>query len=113
MACPRISNLAQGGVAADIEVSACFEPSPDLGAVLQRAMLDVDLVGLVARKGGIEARQEIGGGVLVAEEQPVVAGGSALAALRQEGSKRSDPVPGPTMITGAASSSGRPKCAEG
>ena len=45
-----------GGIAADIEMRAVLEPRPQFGGVLQHAVLDVDLVVLVAREGGVEPR---------------------------------------------------------
>src|SRR5580693_4435830 len=46
------------GIAADIEMRAVFEPRPQLDGVLQEPVLDVDLVLLVARKGGVEPGQQ-------------------------------------------------------
>ena len=80
------------GIAADIEVRACFQPAPQLDCVLAHAVLDVDLLGLIAREGRIEPRQhalalpignlilikKVSGPLLVAEEQPVAAGGADL-----------------------------------
>src|SRR5204863_8610704 len=46
------------GIAADIEMRAVFAPGPQLGGVFQHPMLDIDLLALVAREGGIEPGQE-------------------------------------------------------
>src|SRR5262245_1503535 len=92
------------GVAADIEVRALLQPTPPLGSVLAYTVLDVDLVGLIAREGEVEATQqaaalpvddlvlveEIGGSLLVAEEQPVASLGAARLAFLQEGTERRD-----------------------
>ena len=113
-----------GGVAADVEVGAALEPGVELGGVLLHAVLDVDLVGLVAGEGGVEAGEEavlvhgeelvfveeVEGAALLAEEEPVVAGvrrwpGGASRKAR----KGAMPVPGPIMMTGAVVSSGRRK----
>src|ERR1044071_5860173 len=45
-------------VAADVEMRALFEPRPEERGAFEEAVLDVDLVLLVARKGGVEAGQE-------------------------------------------------------
>jgi len=87
---------------------AILEPRPQFGGVLQHAVLDVNLVLLVAREGGIEAGQEpvaVKGGQLVleqeigvapriAEEQPIAADGAGRAALLQKGAERRDPGAG-------------------
>src|SRR5690606_13480325 len=92
------------GVAADVEVPAGFEPRPEFGAGLAHAVLHVELVGLVAGKGGVDAGEQagflpgadlvlikvVGGGVLVAEEQPVAAGGGGGGAFFEEGAERRD-----------------------
>src|SRR6516162_1692838 len=41
-------------VTADIKMRALFEPRPQLTGMLEQPMLDVDLVFLVAREGGVE-----------------------------------------------------------
>ena len=59
-----------------MEMRALFEPRPERGGVLQHAVLDVNLVLLVAREGGIEAGQEpvaAIGGQLVREQEVGVA----------------------------------------
>src|SRR4051794_31765158 len=77
------------GVAADVEVGPLLEPTPELAGALAHPVLDVDLLGLVAREGGVEACkvavllelaqfggvEEIGGLALIAEEKPVLARG--------------------------------------
>ena len=87
---------------------AILEPRPQFGGVLQHAVLDVNLVLLVAREGGIEAGQEpvaVKGGQLVleqeigvapriAEEQPIAADGAGRAALLQKGAERRNPGAG-------------------
>src|SRR5713101_2242066 len=90
------------GIAADIEVRAFLQPAPELGRVLAQAVLDVDLLGLVAREGEIEVGQhaaalpvedlvlveKIRGAFLIAEEQPVPALGAARLALLEKSPKR-------------------------
>src|SRR5262245_48418591 len=46
------------GVAADIDMRAGLEPRPQLPPVLAHPVLDVDLVLLVAREGGVEPREQ-------------------------------------------------------
>ena len=91
-------------VAADVEMRAVLEPGEQLGAALPHAVLDVDLLGLIAREGDVEAGeqavlqpllpfelvQEIVGEVAIAEEQPVAPAGTCRLPLLQEGAKRRD-----------------------
>ena len=44
-------------IAADIKMSTVLDPRPQLPGMLEEPMLDVDLALLVAREGGIEARE--------------------------------------------------------
>ena len=83
---------------------AAFEPVVDLAAVFAQPVLHVDLVGLVAREGEVEAVQfaalerllpfelieEVAAAVRVAEEQPVAAAcaGRARAPARTRGTAR-------------------------
>src|SRR5262249_36440579 len=92
------------GIAADIDVRAVGEPSPQLTADLAHAVLDVELPGAVARPGEREPGQracglhagelvlveEIAVATLVAEEQPVAPGRFARHAFVQEGAERRD-----------------------
>ena len=92
------------GVAADVEARAALQPVDDLAPPLAQPVLDVDLLGRVAREGEVEPRQRaVGEGVLpfelveeivreaaVAEEQPVAAAGADGAALLHEGAERRD-----------------------
>ncbi len=108
-----------GGIAAHVEVSSGLEPPEQVGAVLAHAVLDVDLVLLVAGERQVEAVEQavgdeavefvgvevVGVAVLVAEEQPVLPGRSGRGAV-VEAAERGDSVPGPIMMT-ATSSSGR------
>ena len=85
--------------AADVEVGPFLQPAVQLAALLQHAVLHVDLGALVARKGHVQARQhaqlqpaepfdlveEIGAETPVAEEQPRLAPGAALLAVLHEG----------------------------
>src|SRR5262249_29090650 len=101
--------LAHGYGAADIDVRAVGEPSPQLAADLAHAVLDVELLGAVARPGEREPGQracslqagelvlveEIVITPLVAEEQPVAAQSLRRHALVQECTKRRDSGPGP------------------
>lgn len=93
-----------GGVAADENLCAVVDPAPELGTVLDHAVLDVDLVRLVAGEGGVEtgevavvahpaelvAVEEVGAGAPFVEEEPVATGGGEGAALVEEGAKGSD-----------------------
>src|SRR5262249_9789496 len=92
------------GIAADVAVRAVHEPGPEGAADLGYAVLDVELLGAVARPGerkpGQRARrlhagelvlvEEIVIAALVAEEQPVAPGRFARHAFVQEGAKRCD-----------------------
>ena len=90
------------GVAADVEVRAGLEPGVEFDRVLEHAVLDVHLFRLVAGEGDVEPREIAGGlqfaqlilvekvarGLLVAEEEPVLAlgvGGAAFGEERAEG----------------------------
>ena len=101
---------------------AVLEPGEQLGAALPHAVLDVDLLGLIAREGDVEVGQqavlqpllpfqlvqEIVGEVAIAEEQPVAPAGSRGLPLLQEGAKRRDAGAGadrddrPVRIVGQA-----------
>src|SRR3979409_1501011 len=97
------------GIAADVEMRAFFEPRPELGRVLAHAMLDVDLLRLVAREGEVELLEhaaalpiddlvfveKIRGAFLLAEEQPVGRLGAARLALLEESAERGDAGTGP------------------
>ena len=92
------------GVAADVEVGTLLEPSEEFLGGLQHAVLDIDLLGLVAGERGVEtvkdplrdpglqllAVEEVGGGFLVTEEEPVLTGRSGGLALLQEGHEGGD-----------------------
>ena len=70
------------GIAADVEIGALLEPGVKFLGCLQHAVLDIDLLGLIAGEGGGElvqhalvlpclqllAVEEVGGGFLVTEE---------------------------------------------
>ncbi|SHT73851.1 Uncharacterised protein [Mycobacteroides abscessus subsp. abscessus] len=85
-------------VTADVEVAAVLQPCEQIAAVLAHSVLHIDLLGLIAGEGEIEAIQEarrvpgvdlvlvdvVMCPVLVAEEQPVVAPRSPLLAFLQE-----------------------------
>src|ERR1700733_6287206 len=93
-----------GGVAADIEVGSALEPLVELFAVLLHAVLNVDLTGLVAGEGGVEAGEnailvhglelvfveEVHSFALLAEEEPVVAFLAGGLALFEEGAEGGD-----------------------
>lgn len=69
-----------GRVAADVEMSAGFEPRPELRGDCGHALLDVDFFGLVSGEGEVEAGEDAGGlecGEFVAVEE---IGGRALVA---------------------------------
>src|SRR5580704_13507234 len=97
------------GIAADIEMRALVEPRPELGRVLAHAMLNVDLLRLVARESEVELFkqaaalpiddlvfvQKVGGAFLLAEEQPVGSFGAARLALLEESAKRGNAGAGP------------------
>src|ERR1043165_4094877 len=92
------------GVATDVEVRALLQPLPELGGSLLHAVLDIDLLRLVAREGEVEAVQrapalpvhdlvlveEVGRALLVAEEQPVLPLGATRLAFLEEGTERRD-----------------------
>src|SRR5690606_34420473 len=94
--------LAHGDRAADVEVRARLQPVVDLAAALAQALLDVDLLRLVAREREVQAVQfavaqrflplglveEAGIEVLGAEEQPVAAARAGLRALLDEAAER-------------------------
>src|SRR5215472_2807595 len=64
------------GIAADIDVRAVSEPSPQLAADLAHTVLDVELLGAVARPGERESGQRARGlqaGELVFVEEIVIA----------------------------------------
>ena len=96
------------------EVRAVLEPGEQLGAALPHAVLDVDLLGLIAREGDVEVGeqavlqpllpfelvQEIVGEVAIAEEQPVAPAGARRLPLLQEGAKRRDAGAGADQTTG-------------
>src|SRR5438876_654761 len=90
-------------VAANEELRALFQPVPDVARVLAQAMLDVDLLGLIARKRGVEPEEsvapvrgelilveEVAGAALLAEEQPVAAARAQHATLLDERPERGE-----------------------
>src|SRR5207237_5881940 len=92
------------GVAADVDVGAIGQPSPELAAELAHAILDVELFAAVARPREREPRQRAGGFhaaklvfveeiavvALMAEEQPIATGRFARHALVEKGAERRD-----------------------
>src|SRR5260221_5880253 len=91
-------------VAADIDRSAVLQPRPERRGLLAHPMLDIELLGLVAREGGVEAAQQAIGDIalkllliekiefapLIAEEQPVATARADRAALLEKGAGRRD-----------------------
>ena len=93
-----------GGVTAHVEVRAVVEPAPQVGAVVEHLVLDVD-PSAWSRENARSSRLrkpsrdhileivsvvEVFGAVLLAEEQPVAAGVAERAALLQEAAERRD-----------------------
>src|SRR6185437_2104607 len=90
--------------AADIDMRTGLEPAEQIGGLVFHFMLDIDLAGLVAGKGGIDAREyagpdpvldlrlikEVGGEMAVAEEKPVPAGGALAIPLREKRAEGGD-----------------------
>ncbi len=104
-----------GGVAADVEVGARFQPGEEFGGVFLHPVLDVDLCRLVAGEGDIRGGprqpavcqrvqllpvEEVAGGLLVAEEEPVLAVGAGGVAFLEEGAEGGDAGARSTMIIG-------------
>ena len=93
-----------GGVAADVEDGAGFEPLPEIGGFFEHAVLDVDFAFLVSAEGGGEFSEgavgeevlpfvfveEVCGGADFAEEEPCFAAGCGGAAFFEEGAERGD-----------------------
>jgi hypothetical protein len=85
-------------------MGAVFKPRPQLAGMLQHAMLDIDLVRLIAGERGIKAveqpvtavggqfvlEQEIAGPSRIAEKQPVAPARAGLLPLLEECPERSD-----------------------
>ena len=91
------------GIATDIHMRAVLQPAPQLGAVLQQAVLHIDLLRLVTRERGAQAHMpaglpglhlfaviEVAGGMLLTEEQPVAPLGPTYLALFKEGAEGGD-----------------------
>src|SRR5262249_8079651 len=99
---PHVLGHALG--AADEERGAVLDPIDDIAALFPDAVLDVGLVGGIAREGEIESRQravlerilpfelmeKIVGEMAVAEEQPVAPTRPGCAALLNKGAERRD-----------------------
>ena len=93
-----------GSVAADVEVCASFKPLVELFCALLHAILDVDLAGLVAGEGSVEAGEHpvfvhglelifvevVHGFALFAEEEPVIAFLTGGLAFFKEGAEGGD-----------------------
>src|SRR5205823_3802007 len=76
-----------GGIATNENLRVLFQPTPNLGCVLEHAMLNVHFLRLIAREGGIESGQnavglksfqvrairKIAGFALRSKEQPISA----------------------------------------
>src|SRR5438445_9860838 len=91
-------------VAADVEMRAFLEPGIKLARLFDHAVLDIDLVGAVAREGDVEASEnavfqpllpfdlieEVAAQVALAEEQPRPSGGGARFAFLKEAAERRD-----------------------
>src|SRR5688572_14022601 len=83
------------GIAANVKVRAGLKPRPELGRVLLHAGLHIDFFGLITTKRQVEAIElagflpareflavkEIGGEMLLAEEEPFAAFGAVKDAL--------------------------------
>ncbi len=92
------------GIAADIDRRAVADPAIDIRGLLAQPVLHVDLLGLIARKRHIHARehavlqpalpfgliQEVLGKAAVAKEQPALAARAGLLTLLHEGAERRD-----------------------
>src|SRR2546423_5299739 len=91
-------------IAAHIEVRAFLEPGIQIASLFEHAVLHVDLVSAVTRKGHVEAAQyavlqpllpfhlieEVAAEIALAKEQPRAARGSANLPLLKEGAERGD-----------------------
>src|SRR5262249_101238 len=96
------------GVAANVEIRPGLEPGPKFLGAFHHAMLNVNLVRLIARKRQVQFGQlavalmikeflpikEVAGPMLFAEDKPISAGGSLQGALLEKRAKRGDPGPG-------------------
>src|SRR5579862_3987204 len=92
----------------DIDEGALGEPCPQRCRLFEQAMLNINLVRLVARKRGVETgqepvaviilefglEQEIGGPALIAEHEPVAGARAKRPALLQKGAERGEPGAG-------------------
>ena len=92
------------GVAAHVDAGAALNPTPQLRTLFDHAVLHVDLAFLVAREGGVHAREvavrehrfkflaieKIGGSAALSEEEPVLARRREGTPLVQECAERSD-----------------------
>jgi len=90
------------GVPADVEVRAVFQPRIKLGTVFAQALLYIDFLGGIARKGEVELVQyaalqcglpfglveKILAEMAIAKEQPVASSGRVFLTLLHERAER-------------------------
>src|SRR5688572_20722419 len=92
-------------IPADIKVSTGFEPVPQVCCRLEHAMLNVSLLGLIAREGEVQSVQiaarlpllerllikEVGRASLITKEEPVLSGCAGDEPLFEERAEGRDP----------------------
>src|SRR5206468_2896018 len=97
-----------GRITANVKIRALLQPLKQLGGMFAHPVLNVEFLGLIARKRGREARQrtvakkllqfiaveEVGGLMLVAEKEPRFPFGATRATVMQKGAEGRNPRAG-------------------